>query len=66
LADDAWSAPMTLRLFSIFPASLLLVLLIGPRRLTEGAAILAFAIPLGLVVFIASVDALLYRRYGGG
>jgi hypothetical protein len=70
LADDAWSAPMTLQLFTIFLASLLLAIgvvsLIGPHRLAEGAAILALAIPLGLVVFFVAVGALLYRRYGGG
>ena len=61
---------MTLQLITIFLASLLLavgvVSLIGLRRLAEGAASLALAIPLGLLVFIIAGGVLLYRRYGGG
>lgn len=60
---------MTLQIFTIFLASLLLAIgavsLIGPKRILEGAAIAAFAIPLGLVVFVVAVGVLLYRRYGG-
>ena len=55
---------MTLQLITIFLASLLLVSLIGPRRLAEGAAILPLATPPGLVVFIIAGG--LYRRRGGG
>ena len=61
---------MTLQLITIFLASLLLAIsvvsLIGPRRLAEGAAILARAIPLRLVVFVIAGGVLPYRRYGGG
>jgi|HubBroStandDraft_4_1064222.scaffolds.fasta_scaffold1495199_1 hypothetical protein len=61
---------MTLQILTIFLGSLLLAIgvvsLIGPRRLAAGAAIVALAIPLGLVLFVIAAGVLLYRRYGGG
>ena len=61
---------MTLQILTIFLASMLLAIgvvsLISLRRLAAGAAIVALAVPLGLVVFVVALGALLYRRYGGG
>jgi hypothetical protein len=61
---------VTLQILTIFLASMLLAIgvvsLISLRRLAAGAAIVALAVPLGLVVFVVALGALLYRRYGGG
>ena len=61
---------MTLQLFTIFLASLLLAIgvvsLIGMRRLAEGAAIVALSAPIALIVFVVALGMLLYRSYGGG
>ena len=61
---------MSLQILIIFLGSMLfavgLVSLIGPRRLAAGAAALALAVPLGLVVFVGALGVLLYQRYGGG
>jgi hypothetical protein len=61
---------MTQQIILLFVASVLfaigLVSLLGWRRILEGAAIVVFALPLALAVFIVAVGVLLYRRLGGG